>query len=167
MRRALLGIFVPLLMWADRSEIDFDPEADFTQFKTFAIRRGAVHTKKPELNNDLVHKKVEAALRARLTAKGLTEATTKPDLGVVWSLGAAERREVRRTPAGRRGWRSRVDPFRYTEGTLVIDLIQTGTRELVYRATYIDDESNAGKLSQKLEKDVAKALDKYPPPSKK
>jgi hypothetical protein len=60
----------------------------------------------------------------------------------------------------------RAAALRYTEGTLVIDLHQTSTRELVYRATYVDDESNAGKLSQKLEKDVAKALEKYPPKKK-
>ncbi|MEP7364919.1 MAG: DUF4136 domain-containing protein [Acidobacteriota bacterium] len=166
MRHIILGLLVPLLMWADRSEIDFDPEVDFAEFKTFTIHRGTIHTKKPELNNDLVRKKVEEALRARLTAKGLTETASKPDLGVVWSLGAAERREVHRSPAGRRGWQTRVNALRYTEGTLVIDLHQAGNRELIYRVTYVDDESNTGKLSQKLEKDVAKALEKYPPPKK-
>jgi hypothetical protein len=166
MGRLLLGLLVPFLVLADRSEIDFDPEADFTQFKTFALRRGTIHSRKPELNNELVHKKVDAALRTHLTAKGLTEVNAKPDVGVVWTLGSAERRDAVRTPSGRRRWSARAAALRYTEGTLVIDLHQTSTRELVYRATYVDDESNAGKLSQKLEKDVAKALEKYPPKKK-
>lgn len=163
MRGVALGLLLPLLLVADRSEIDFDPEVDFTQFKTFALRRGTIHTKRPELNNDLVHKKVEAAIRAKLVAKGMSEVDSKPDVGVVWSLGAAERREVYRAPRARRGWRRPVEALRYTEGTLVIDLHEAKTRDLVYRATYVDDESNPGKLAQKLEKDVGKALEKYPP----
>lgn len=166
MRRLLLLLCVPLCLFADRSEADFDPDTDFSQFKTFSVRRGTIRSKSPEINNDIVRKKVESAIRAQLTAKGLTEAEAKPDLGVVWSLGAADRRELVRTPAGRRGWRTRVDAHRFTEGTLVIDLHEASSRELIYRATYVDDESNAGKLAQKLDRDAAKALEKFPPRKK-
>ncbi|MBN8731719.1 MAG: DUF4136 domain-containing protein [Acidobacteria bacterium] len=166
MRLLLLGLLLPCLLLADRAESDFDPETDFSRFHTFSLRRGTIRTKKPEINNDIIHRKVEAAIRAQLTAKGLTEVESKPDLGIVWSLGASDRREVVRTPAGRRGWRTRVDAHRFTEGTLIIDLHEASSRELVYRATYVDDESNAGKLAQKLERDAQKALEKFPPKKK-
>ena len=163
MRCLLVGLVVPLLVLADRTEIDFDPETDFTRFKTFALHGGTIHAAKPELNNDLVRKKVEAAVRARLVAGGLTEAEAKPDLSVVWTLGPAERRKRYSIPARGRGWRKPVTAMRYTEGTLVIDLLDAGTREMVYRATYVADESNASKLSRKLEENAARALESYPP----
>ena len=94
MRRLLPGLLLPLLLAADRSEIDFDPEADFTQFKTYTLARGSVYSKKPELQNQAMHEKLEAAIRSALAAKGLTEATAKPDLEVEWTVGPPEQRAV-------------------------------------------------------------------------
>ncbi len=159
----ILGLLSPCLMVADRTDADYDPAVDFTKLKTFQLRPGTIRTNKSVLNNDLVRKRMEAAIRAELSAKGLTEASAQADVAVQWTLGPADRREVQRAIAARRGWRSRAGALHYTEGTLVIDLRDADSQELIYRVTYVDGESDAGKLSRKIEKDVARALEDFPP----
>jgi hypothetical protein len=51
----------------------------------------------------------------------------------------------------------------YTEGTLVIDLRDTSTRSLVWRAIARQDKSDAAKIEGKLDDMVKKSFDKYPP----
>lgn len=162
----VLGVLSPCLLLADRVDVDFDPSIDFAKFKTFQLRSGTIQTKKSELNNNLVHKKVEVAIRKELAAKGMAEAPSQADVAVRWTLGVADKREAQRAMAGRRGWRSRAAAFHFTEGTLVIDVLDAVSHELIYRVTYVDDESNAGKLSQKLEHDVVRALEDFPPKHK-
>jgi uncharacterized protein DUF4136 len=55
---------------------------------------------------------------------------------------------------------------RYTEGTLVIDLIARDGRTLVWRGVYTDDEKDAAKLAKKLSDDVKKLFEEYPPKKK-
>jgi hypothetical protein len=148
---------------ADEKNIDFDAETDFAKFKTFSIRNGQITTQKPELRGPLVQSRIEAALRAQLKAKGLTETQNGGDLIVNYRLGAGDRREVQRVPAGRRGRLTRLDTYTYTEGTLLVDLTAAEPRGLVWRGVYRDDESNAGKLSDKLPDDIKKLFEDYPP----
>ncbi len=122
-------ISVPLR--ADQKDTDFDPATDFLKFKTFTIRQGQITAKAPELNSPLVRKKIEDSIRQQLVAKGLTEVQSRPDLAVNFRFGAADRRQVESFPAGRWGLRRRLETFRFTEGTLVINLMDTDGRQLV------------------------------------
>ena len=91
-------VAVPLL--ADDKNTEFDPKTDFSKFKTFTLRNGQIEAQAPELNSPLVKKKIEDAIRSQLTAKGLMEVEGRPDLVVNFRLGAANRREGERVPAG-------------------------------------------------------------------
>jgi len=113
-----------------------------------------------------VRKKIEDSLRSQLQAKGLTEVQNRPDLVVNFRFGAADKRQVESLPAGRWGRRRRVETFRFTEGTLVVNLMDTDGRELVWRGIYRDDESNAGKISNKLPDDIKKLFSDFPPKKK-
>jgi len=142
-------------------DVEFDESIDFAKYKTFRIGVGDVSAKAPALNNDLVKKNIENELRIRLTAKKLTEVTGQADLAVRYSLGSAQRTEATAIPAGRLGRQRRVVRSRYTEGTLIIDLL--ATRELVWRAIVTEDENDPAKVAKKLDEMVKKAIDKYPP----
>ena len=48
-----------------------------------------------------------------------------------------------------------------------MNLMDTEGRELVWRGVYRDDESNAGKISEKLPDDIKKLFSDYPPKKKK
>ena len=135
MKTLALGLLVPLLVVAQKIEIESDPAVDFSKFKTFAIRDGRLNSQNPSLNNDLIRKRLEADIQKYLVAKGLTFVPSGPsDLNVRYTLGAARKVETDVYPAGWRGWGTRVVRVPYTEGTLVIDLRDTSTRSLAWRA---------------------------------
>jgi hypothetical protein len=152
---------------ADDKDIEFDQQADFSKFKTFTIREGQIAAKSPELNSPLVRKKIEDSIRAQLVAKGLREVPNRSDLVVNFRFGSADKRQVESFPAGRWGRGRRLETFRFTEGTIVVNLADTEGRELVWRGVYRDDESNAGKISDKLPGDIKKLFSDYPPKKKK
>ncbi len=166
LRFLLCLLFAVAIASAQKVTVEFDESKDFSQYKTFMIRDGQLHSKNPSLNNDLVRKKIDAEIRRRLAAKGLIETTGQPDLNVRYSLGSANRREVDTYPAGWRGLGRRRVSIRYTEGTLVLDLRDPKSRELVWRAVAVEDKSDPSKLVDRLDDMVRKAIDKYPPKKK-
>jgi hypothetical protein len=163
---ALMLVVVSVPLRADQKDTDFDPQTDFLKFKTFMLRQGQIESKAPELNSPLVRKKIEDSIRSQLEAKGMTEVQNRPDLVVNFRFGAANKRQVESFPAGRWGRRRRIETFRFTEGTLVINLMDTEGRDLVWRGIYRDDESNPGKISNKLPDDIKKLFSDYPPKKK-
>ena len=156
-----------LSAFAQKIEIENDQSVDFSKFHTFAIRDGRLNSKNPSLNSELVKKRIDADIQKYLQAKGLTYVASGPaDLNVRYTLGAMRKTEVERYPAGWRGWGTRVVRVPYTEGTLVIDLRDSSTRSLVWRAIAREEKSNAAKVEGKLDDMVKKSFDKYPPKAK-
>jgi hypothetical protein len=164
-----LPVFVALAAsaaWAQKVHTEFDASVDFTRYKTYALREGRIRAKHPSLDNSLVERKIENAIKAQLSAKGLQEASGRPDVVVTYVLGATDKRDVDVVPAGWRGWGRRRVVHRYTQGTMVIDLRDPVQKELVWRATCSDTASDPSKLNERIEKDVKKAFEKYPPKKK-
>ena len=151
---------------AQKVTVEFDRTADFSKFKTFAIRDGQLNSKNPALNSELVKMRIEAAIERDLTARGLTMVPGRSDLDVRFQFGSAVKAEVERYPAGWRGLGTRVVRVPYTEGTLVIDLRDPTTRSLVWRGIASDERSDASKIASKLDDMVRKSLEKYPPKRK-
>ena len=149
---------------AQKIDMQFDASADFTKYKTFAIRNGSLNSRNPALNSELIKKQIEADIRNDLTTRGLTEATDgRPDLNVFYHLGTQPKAEIEAYPAGWRGWGTRYVRVPYAEGTLVIDLHDTGTHSLVWRGIASEEQSEAAKIQGKLDAMVKKAIEKYPP----
>lgn len=158
----LLFAALPMLALGQKVTMEFDQGADFSQYKTFFIAEGRLNSKNPALNGDLVQRNIQAAIRKRLTEKGLTEVTRGPrDLNVQFSLGAARRKQVDVYPARWRGARRVVN--RYTQGTLVINLRDPKRKALVWRAIAIENKGDAAHIESKLDDMVKKSFDRYPP----
>ncbi len=151
---------------AQKVSVEFDQAADFTKYKTFAIRNGQLNSRNPALNSELIKKQIEADIERGLTARGLTEASGPTDLNVVYHFGTARKTELESYPAGWRGWGTRVVRVPYSEGTLVIDLRDPSTRSLVWRAIASEQKSDPSKIAGKLDSMVKKSLEKYPPKAK-
>jgi hypothetical protein len=153
---------------------DFDRTADFSSKRTFTFVDGHVWVNgQIDDANTLVKQRIRAAIVAALTAKGLTETTTNPDLMVTYLAGARTRTEIEATPyplgpgpywvggwwePGYVDWWTRT----YNEGTLIIDLIDARTKALLWRA-YVKSEVNPPVSQEQINKAVAKAFEKYPP----
>jgi len=151
---------------AQKVTMEFDQSADFTAFKTFAIRDGQLNSRNPALNSDLVRKQIESDIAKDLAAKGLVEVADHPDLNVRYTLGAARKTEVEAYPAGWYGWGTRYVRVPYAEGTLVVDLRNPETHSLVWRAIASEEKSDPTKIAGKLDDMVKKSFDKYPPKKK-
>jgi len=162
--------------FAQDVKVDYDKAADFTKYKTFAIKLGT------SWNNPLSEKRVLAEIQQGLTEKGWTATTddAKADAVVVLH-GATEKQKSLNTfysgGYGGYGWRggwgggmssSTTTVDEYTVGTLVVDIFDAKSKQLVYRGTASDEISNK---PEKNAKKLAKASDKlfkdFPPGSAK
>jgi hypothetical protein len=166
MRLVALALLASSCALAQKITVEFDQAADFSRYKTFAIRDGQLNSRNPALNSELVRKQIDADIMRNLTARGLTMVTGPSDLNVRYRFGSARKDELEAYPAGWRGWGTRVVRVPYTEGTLVIDLRDPGTRSLVWRGIASEEKSDGAKIEGKLDNMVKKALEKYPPKPK-
>jgi Domain of unknown function (DUF4136) len=164
MRLFAIALLAALGAHAQKIEIEFDRNVDFSKFRTFAIRDGRLNSKNPSLNSELVRKRLDDDIQMYLAGKGLEPVGSGPsDLNIRYTLGAARRVEREAYPAGWYGLGRRVVRVPYTEGTLVIDFHDPSTRSLVWRGIAREDKSSAEKIESKLDDMVKKAIDKYPP----
>jgi hypothetical protein len=147
---------------AQKVDIEFDESANFAAYKTFHMVEGQLNAKAAALNSDLTRRKI----RKRLAEKGLMEVESKPDLNVRFTLGQARKTEVEAYPAGWRGLRTRRVRVAYTQGTLVINLRDTGRKELVWRAIATEEKNDPAQISAHLDDMVRKSIEKYPPKTK-
>jgi hypothetical protein len=170
-RIVALLIFAGLLaaprVFAQKVTVEFDQSADFSKYKTFAIRGGELNSKNPALNSELVKKRIEADIVRYLSMKGLEESPTGPsDLNIRYHFGQARKLETEAYPAGWYGLGTRIVRVPYAEGTLVIDLRDPKTRDLVWRGIASEEKTDAAKIEGKLDDMVKKPLEKYPPKQK-
>jgi len=162
----LLCLLAAGQMQAQKVDIEPDESTDFLKYRTFRIGEGQLKSKSPTLNSDLTRRKIENEIRKRLIEKGLSEASSQPDLNVMFRLGSARRNEVETFPAGRYGRARRRVATQYTEGTLIIDLRDTSKRELVWRAVAVEEKGDPSKIADHLDDMVRKSIEKYPPKKK-
>jgi len=156
---------------------DFDPEADFGTFRTYAFAGMTDVNQGGMLDNSLVRKRVERMVGQQLMNKGLREVgvSDSPDLLVHYWMGLREKQEIRSTgPAvgmyGRRGvygWGagySGITTYEYTEGTLIVDLVTPAKNELVWRASMVGTLADSkDKNLQMADEAITKAFENYPP----
>jgi hypothetical protein len=166
MKVLILMLLATGSVFAQKVTVEFDEAANFSRYKTFTIREGQLNSKDPALNGELIRKRISADIERGLTARGLTMVTGQADLNVQFRLGSARKTEVERYPAGWRGLGTRVVRIPYTEGSLVIDLRDSGTRSLVWRAIAREEKSDGTKIEGKLDDMVKKSVEKYPPKQK-
>jgi hypothetical protein len=95
----LLSLLAGSAAWAQKIDVQFDGSADFSKYKTFALRNGTLNSRSPALNSELIKKQIEADIRKDLAARGLTEADGPADLNVVYHFGSQRKSELEAFPA--------------------------------------------------------------------
>lgn len=164
MRILVLALLATAAAFAQKVSVEFDPAANFAKYRTFAIRDAKLNSRNPALNSELIKKRIEADIARDLSAKHLALVTAGPaDLNVRYTFGEAPELKTEAYPAGWRGWGTRIVRVPYAEGTLVLDLRDTTTHSLVWRAIATVEKSDAQKVEHKLDDMVGKSLKKYPP----
>ncbi len=156
-----------------RVAMDFDKEANFNNYRSFAFYRPGID--KAEIS-DLDKKRILRAIEAELTAKGMVK-SEQPDLLVSIFTKERERVDVYNNNFGY-GWY--WNPWWYggyygstvsrsTEGTLYIDLIDAKTNNLVWQGMGSADliTNDMEKKEARIQEIVREILAQYPPGSKK
>jgi hypothetical protein len=161
---SLLLLF-PAILSAQKVETDFDHSVNFSQYKSFMWLR------EPRLRDPLMKRRVMDAVNAQLTAKGLHLVTEGGDLGVAAHGATTEERTLETFYTGFggwgwRGWGSGVAttiPQTYKVGTLIIDLFDTRTKQVIWRGTATGTvPDNPEKTAKNLNKAIEKMFKKFP-----
>lgn len=167
----IVAIIVAIVGCASVSiRTDHDPNADFTKYKTWNfpanVDEFAVGVIKA---NPFVHKEMLRIIEDAMVAKGYVKTVGDPDMFVVYQVTTQEKTQVSTYSSGYgwgySGWGVgytdvRVD--QYTEGTLILDLVDVEEEDLIWRGWAtgtIEDKPNIKRLE-----DVVKGmLAQFPP----
>ena len=174
-RKATVGIAFLLVMvaaaFAQHVQTDFDHHANFSQYKTYSWQEI-----KPA--NSLWDARIKNAVDAQLAAKGWTQVDNGGDVAIVAIKTTQTQRTLQTFYDGMGGgwrWRgmggfgqSTTTEQDYKEGTLVVDLYDAKTKQLIWRGSAQDTLSDKATQNEKnLNKGVAKMFKAFPPGSAK
>ncbi len=155
---------------------DFDTSADFAVYKTFSWIEQPIKpvsdVRTAQRLNTLLDKWIRTAVDAQLAAKGMTLVTENPDVLLVYHTGVDQKIDVEdwgysypRYPYG--GWYGgQVDVYEYQEGTLIVDVIDAKSHQLVWRGTAtktIDEDATSQERQANLNEVVRRMFADYPP----
>ncbi|MGB8325605.1 MAG: DUF4136 domain-containing protein [Candidatus Acidiferrum sp.] len=172
---ALMGAMSLLAGMASAQQVktDYDRSANFAQYKTYSWQN--VKTKDP-LDVD----RIKNAVNAALAAKGWSQVDSGGDVSIV-AVEITRDQQTLNTfydgMGGGWGWRrfggggfgeATTTTETYTVGTVVVDLFDTKTKQLIWRASSSDTLSNnSDKNIKNLDKGVEKMFQHFPPKSSK
>ena len=160
--------------------VDFNPNLDFSKYKTFAYLGGVESLVRLQLNPGLLNNRMHRAVVRELTAKGLREVLPEenPDLVVRYWVEAEANAQVTGT-AHWGVWGSYYYGYwtvMYTtmstpvthKGLLGIELIDTKARDLAWRL-FVSEKiihNDPDKIWKTADKNIIKAFKNYPPTPK-
>ena len=156
---------------AQHIQTDFDHQANFSQYKTYSWEaiKGS---------DSLWDTRIKDAVNAQLAAKGWTQVDSGGDASILAIKTSQTERTLQTFYDGMGGgWRWRgfggfgesiTTEQDYKEGTLVVDLYDAKTKQLIWRGSAEDTLSNkADKNEKNLDKGMAKMFKDFPPRSAK
>ena len=168
-------VFVSAPVFAQDVKTDYDREADFSKYKTFAVKIGT------SWNNQISEKRVTDEIAQTLTEKGWKQVDANPD-ALVLLHGATEKQKNLNTfysgmggygGYGYRGWggmgmgTATTTVSEYMVGTLVVDIFDAKSKALMFRGTASDEISDKPEKNiKKVEKASSKMFKDFPPGSK-
>lgn len=138
-----------------RITAEADPRADFSQFRTFAFYSPLAVEKDGYASP--ASERMRAAVRAQMESRGYVHSADDPDLWVNINAYLERRTDVTTTPYVDYGyyysyrarryvtvpyWTDRTDVYRYTEGTMNIDLVDVARNTLVWEGVAVGRVAN-------------------------
>jgi hypothetical protein len=170
---ALAIALLPSLALAQKTTYDFDKTAPFTQFKTYAMKDGT------KTGNELIDKRLVAAIETQLAAKGFAKNDADPDVVVVFHIAFDEQKDISSFSSGPMyggygygwggGWGTTTTDVRVRDilvGTLAIDMIDAKKKQVAWRGLgtkEIDTTAKPEKRDSNINKAVEKIFKNYPP----
>jgi Domain of unknown function (DUF4136) len=175
---AILVLLIAAIPLFARTVVDFDPSLDFSRYKTFAFVGPVDNMVMLEANPEIVDLRLRRAVNRELTKKGLHEVQPNQNPNLIVRYWANASQQVNIAVLGNWGpygpyitsdwaWQyNAVTASSVKEGSLIIDLIDPHTKNLVWRVYLIRKITNADKDWNKADEDLAKAFESFPPSDK-
>ena len=173
----LAAALLPVMAAAQKTTYDFDKTAPFAEFKTYSLKDGT------KSGNELIDKRITAAIEAQLAAKGLTKNDSAPDVYVVSHLAFDQQKDISSFSSGPMyggygygwggGWGTTTTDVRVREilvGTLAIDMIDAKKKQVAWRGLgtkEINTTAKPEKRDENINKAIEKIFKNYPPKVKK
>jgi hypothetical protein len=180
---ALIGLFG----LGGCATVDMDRSADFSKYKTFAWLPAEIKVGvNPKYNSDLINRNIKYAVETEFAKRGIAK-TTKSDADFLIGYHTYTEKKERTTGGnygaypfypyyggwgwGWRsfgmmpyygGWGSQPRTYSFTEGTLIIDVVDNQTKQLVWRGAVDGDVENVARLQKRIQKGVEAIMKKYP-----
>lgn len=173
-----LGAFFLALPVQAKVVLDFDPNLDFSRYKTYAFIGGIENLVAIQLNPELIENRMHHTVSRELDKRGLREVKPgeNPDLVVRYWANAFTHLDV--AVAGNWGLYSAyvggawsflfesVSAASKKEGALIIDLIDPRTKSLAWRLYLIRKLTNPDKEWKRADEEISKGFEGYPPSDK-
>ena len=146
--------------------VDYDHTVDWGKYKTFQVATG---TPAP---TTFTQKRIDTAITTTLNSKGWQPVTSDPNIVVYPHVVLSEQTQLNTMNMGGygyRGWGGMGGGMATTTvqkipiGTLVIDLVDPNTKEMVWRGTASDQVSNSGESQGKIDEAMQKLFANFPP----
>ena len=172
---ALLAVAQPATA---RVEVNFNPNLDFSQFKTYAYIGGVEHLVMMQLNPELINDRVHRAVQRELSKKGLREVQPNENPDLVVRYWASSQVQLNVAATGNWGpygpylgtyWGLMYDTMSASstrEGMLVLDLIDAKNKDLAWRLYLVRKIVKVDKDWKRADQDFTKGFESYPPSAK-
>ncbi len=150
---------------------DYDREINLRQYKSYNwLPTKDIESKnQPLYYNELTDKRIKKAVDLQLVGKSILKDSLTPSLRVHYHIIVDNRASIR--PAnygyayGQYWMRNQMDSYSYREGTLIIDLMDAKTNNLVWRgwASSVLNDNDIDLSETKITEAVFKILQQFPP----
>lgn len=174
----VLGLFLLTACTTLTVQTDYDTRYDFSSLKTYAWLEGKAPSDDIRVNNSLIINRVVNAVNHALQSRGYKQVDRdKADFFVNW-FGYIENKiqqetidtYYRRPGYGSGSWVhggfSRTYSYEYQEGTLIIDIVDSSSKQLIWRGTgrdYIGEKETPEQITARINQTVAGILKNFPP----
>ena len=175
---AIIGFFI--LALSGCAVTDFDKSTDFTHYKSFSWGESEIKVENPVYDSDLIHKRIRKTVEEEFAKRGIVRNEQDPDFLVHYHTYTEEKERSYggypyRYPFYPFGyypfafhwgypyhWMGPRQNSQYTEGTLILDIVDNGSGELVWRGSVSGDVENTAALKKQIEKGIKAIMKKYP-----
>jgi len=154
---------------------DADPKTNFAKYRSYALSQTPVSGSRTLSPSSFAT--LRSSLDSGLSAKGLRKSSKKPSLVIVYHVAARNRTEIFMIPNwafyggfgyGYYGYWTGFIPSmpmvsQFTEGTLILDFVDTATKRLVWRGTATGIVGSQKENQENIAESVRKMLEDFPP----
>lgn len=171
----LMGLTLPARA---KTTVDFDPDVDFSKFKTFAFIGPVQNLVEIQMNADLINTRMHDMVVRELGKKGLHEVNLNQNPDLVVRYWTVPESQVNVATMGNWApysayidghWNSMysaVPASGKRDTTLILDLIQTKTKSLAWRTYLTRKLSDPDRDWKKADEEFTDAFKSYPPSEK-